>query len=436
MHGTDPHASERPYDGCGKCLLGVRRLSRVKLATSSPERRRGNVLTAAATAGADIIGWADDWEVSGATDPVTRPKLGPWLRDDRGPYDGLVAAAVDRLGRNVVDCLNTGYKMRDEKRMLVTYGHDGAWNLDDPADENCFTMEAWGARMELCAIQRRNRDATVKTRAVGRPKGKPSYGFQYVRKVMGGKTDQVELHPHASEILRNVARRILADPDNVTCGSEAARLNRAGELSPADHLAVLYGKPAGGRPWSPQSLKNIFLSEATLGYLMHRNGPVLGRGRSPRTALRGAVGPGHTRGAQERHPLPKGSLDPPIQPQIPVDHGRLVRESSAACPLARLPACPLARLPACPLVTHGRADTVRIEVRNVARLLEWLHDGGTTLAACTQEQVDAWLTEGPTTRATVRGFLLWTSRRGHSRLLTALVISTYFAARIISKDQR
>ncbi|WP_103502283.1 recombinase family protein [Streptomyces sp. SM14] len=278
MRGTDLNTIERPYDGCGKCLLGVRRLSRVKLATSSPERQRENVLAAAAFVGAHIIGWADDWEVSGATDPVTRPSLGPWLRDERGPYDGLVAAAVDRLGRNVVDCLNTGYKMRDEKKMLVTYGHDGAWNLDDPADENRFTMEAWGAQMELRAIQRRNRDATVKTRAAGRPKGKPSYGFQYVRKVMGGKIDQVELHPHASEVLRNVARRILADPDNVTCSSEAARLNRAGELSPADHLAVLYGKPAGGRPWSPQSLKNILLSEATLGYLMHRNKPVLGRG--------------------------------------------------------------------------------------------------------------------------------------------------------------
>ncbi|WP_204163012.1 recombinase family protein [Streptomyces sp. CS131] len=149
MRGTDLNTIERPYDGCGKCLLGVRRLSRVKLATSSPERQRENVLTAAASVGAHIIGWADDWEVSGATDPVTRPSLGPWLRDERGPYDGLVAAAVDRLGRNVVDCLNTGYKMRDEKKMLVTYGHDGAWNLDDPADENRFTMEAWGAQMEL-----------------------------------------------------------------------------------------------------------------------------------------------------------------------------------------------------------------------------------------------------------------------------------------------
>ncbi|WTD06804.1 recombinase family protein [Streptomyces albidoflavus] len=100
-----------------------------------------------------------------------RPNLGPWLRDERVPYDGLVAAAVDRLGRNVVVCLNTGYKMRDEKKMLVTYGHEGAWDLDDSADENRFTMEAWGAQMELRAIQRRNRDATVRTRAAGRPRG-------------------------------------------------------------------------------------------------------------------------------------------------------------------------------------------------------------------------------------------------------------------------
>ncbi|MFF5718965.1 recombinase family protein [Streptomyces buecherae] len=272
---------EQPYDGCGKCLLGVRRLSRMKLVTTSPERQRADVLAAAASIGGHIIGWADDWEVSGATDPVTRPKLGPWLRDERGPYDGLVAAAVDRLGRNVVDCLNTGYKMRDEGKLLLTHGHDGPWDLNDSVDENRFTMEAWGAQMELRAIQRRNRDATVKTRAAGRPKGKPSYGFQYVRVVMGGKIDHVALHPHASTVIREVARRILADPERVTPSSEAARLNRAGELSPADHLAVMYGKRAGGRPWQPTSLKNILLSEAALGYLMHKQRPVIDQEGNP-----------------------------------------------------------------------------------------------------------------------------------------------------------
>lgn len=281
MSSTEQDAIERPYDGCGKCLLGVRRLSRMNGTTYSPESQRADVLAAAAAVRGHIVGWADDWEVSGATDPITRPKLGPWLRDEMGPYDGLVAAAVDRLGRNVVDCLNTGYKMRDEGKLLVTYGHEGRWDLDDPVDENRFTMEAWGAQMELRAIQRRNRNATVKTRAAGRPKGKPSYGFQFVRVTMGGKIDHVELHPHASEVIKNVARRILADPEHITPSSEAARLNRAGELSPADHLAVMYGKPSQGRPWHPSTVKSILKSEAAIGYLMHKGKPVIGKDGHP-----------------------------------------------------------------------------------------------------------------------------------------------------------
>ncbi|MGW1085985.1 NAD-dependent epimerase/dehydratase family protein [Streptomyces sp. NPDC002596] len=37
-----------------------------------------------------IIGRAEDWEVSGATNPMSHPRLGPWLRDERGPHDGPV----------------------------------------------------------------------------------------------------------------------------------------------------------------------------------------------------------------------------------------------------------------------------------------------------------------------------------------------------------
>ncbi|XDQ30508.1 hypothetical protein AB5J56_39945 [Streptomyces sp. R21] len=40
---------------------------------------------------------------------------------------------------------------------------------------------------------------------------------------------------------------MLADPENVTPSSEAARLNREGELAPEDHLAVMYGRAARGR---------------------------------------------------------------------------------------------------------------------------------------------------------------------------------------------
>lgn len=61
----------------------------MKLATWSPERQsEDDVLTAAGSVGGHIIGCAEDWEVSSATDPMTQPKLGPWLRDGRGLYDG------------------------------------------------------------------------------------------------------------------------------------------------------------------------------------------------------------------------------------------------------------------------------------------------------------------------------------------------------------
>lgn len=64
------------YDGCGRCLIGVRRLSRETDKTSSPEKQGNQILGATGDNGGHIIAWADDWEVSGATDPLTRPGFG------------------------------------------------------------------------------------------------------------------------------------------------------------------------------------------------------------------------------------------------------------------------------------------------------------------------------------------------------------------------
>ena len=86
------------YDGCGRCLVGVRRLSRKTDETSSPERAGKQILGSGATSGGHMIAWADDWEVSGATDPLTRKGFGPWLRGEMGPYDGIAARECDAGG--------------------------------------------------------------------------------------------------------------------------------------------------------------------------------------------------------------------------------------------------------------------------------------------------------------------------------------------------
>ncbi|MBC3841360.1 recombinase family protein [Streptacidiphilus sp. 4-A2] len=154
------------YDGCGMCLVGTRRLSRTTDATSSPERQAIQSIDAVAEAGGHIIAWADDWQVSGATDPLTRKGLGPWLQGIKGPYDGVASASVDRIGRNLRDVLNTQDMLTKQGRMIVTADHQGIWDFNDPNDENEWTIKAWGSRSNSAA----SRSATgMRPQGLGQP---------------------------------------------------------------------------------------------------------------------------------------------------------------------------------------------------------------------------------------------------------------------------
>jgi site-specific DNA recombinase len=280
----DMHTTE--YDGCGRCLVGVRRLSRKTDKTSSPERQGNQILAATGDAEGHIIAWADDWEVSGATDPLTRPGFGPWLRGEMGPYDGVVSASVDRVGRNVRDTLNTQALLTGQDRIVITADHAGVWDFSDPNEENNWIAKAWGSQMELRAIQKRNRDETVRAREHGDPKQRPSYGYMFVRPAPTARIDHVEIDEVAAEVIREVARRILADETGkVTCATEAARLNREGVPAPSDRRAQLYARPMKGHAWTAKTIKHVLTSEAALGYLMHDGRPVTGAdGRPTRIA--------------------------------------------------------------------------------------------------------------------------------------------------------
>lgn len=265
-----------PYCGCGKCLVAVRRLSRKTDATSSPERQGRQIIDIVDQVGGHIIGWADDWEVSGAVNPLERPALGPWLKNEFGPYAGIVGADVSRIGRDVRDVLNTGWMMKDSGRLLVTANH-GVWDLTDSSQENQFIAEAWGSQMELRSIQKRNSDAAKNARTSGRPHGRNSYGYRYVRLVPNGKIDHVEIDPEAAAVIREVAERILDDESGtVTVATESVRLNRSRVLAPKDHRAVMYGREPEGAVWTAKMLRSILCSQAALGYLIHQDKPVLG----------------------------------------------------------------------------------------------------------------------------------------------------------------
>lgn len=271
-----------PYDGCGRCLVGVRRLSRKNEATQSPEKQRDQVLAIVKANDAHVIAWADDWEVSGAMDPLKRPKLGPWLTDKMGPYDGIAGAAVDRIGRNVRDVLNTAYTIHERGQILLTADHVGVWDLDDENQETDLLVKALGAQMEHRATRRRSNDSKNSARSRGRVSAKPSYGYEYFRANPKATVTEIRLRPKPTREIRKVAQRILSDQTGIiTPNFEFKRLNRSGVLSPSDELALIYGREPKGTPWSENSLRRILLSKAALGYLIHDGEPVLDENGRP-----------------------------------------------------------------------------------------------------------------------------------------------------------
>ena len=155
-----------------------------------------------------------------------------------GPYDGIVAPTVDRVGRNVRDTLNTQELLTSQGRVVVTADHAGVWDFSDPNQENEWLAKAWGSQMELRAIQKRNRDETIRARKAGEPKQRPSYGYMYIRLAPTAKVDHVALDPVGAEIIREVARRILADETGkITVGDRSGAPDPGGDS--------VSGRPAG-----------------------------------------------------------------------------------------------------------------------------------------------------------------------------------------------
>jgi hypothetical protein len=66
-------------------------------------------------------------------------------------------------------------------------------------------------------------------------------------------------------------------------------------------------------------------------------------------------------------------------------------------------------------LSYTRMNKIRGETNAAIRLLTWLADRGTSLAACTQYDIDIWTTDGPARRYEARWFLLWAVAHHHAR---------------------
>lgn len=186
-------------------------------------RRSDEVARYADAYGYDLVGIAEDTDVSGSTDPFARPKLGAWLARP-GDFDLILANDLDRVGRNARHLTHLREWCEDTAHKLIILNPHLEW---PPADGDMASPIIWDllgrlAEYELKAITTRNRETRAWLQSHGALAVKAPFGYHAVGE-RASKT--LEIHPVTGPIVREAADRYLAGE---TLAEIAEDFNRRG----------------------------------------------------------------------------------------------------------------------------------------------------------------------------------------------------------------
>jgi DNA invertase Pin-like site-specific DNA recombinase len=251
-------------------LLAVTRLSDLTDETTSPQRQNARIDTYANLHDHEIVGRAEDLDVSGSISPFERPALGPWLaRPDE--WDALIVAKYDRLTRSLLDFLVL-YKW------LAEHGKTLIW-IDPPLDFSTPFGKAMAnvlitfAELELAVISERIRDAWHSLRESGKwPGGTVPFGRIPVRVEPNGW--RLVPDPEYAPIVTEMVGRYLAGH---SFHMLANWLNAEGIPASRDAQRRRKGKPTNDKGWSPTTVKKVLSSPSLIGHVLSGGEPLRDR---------------------------------------------------------------------------------------------------------------------------------------------------------------
>ncbi|MFE1171573.1 recombinase family protein [Streptomyces sp. NPDC058773] len=254
---------------------GLRALVAIRLSvktdeTTSPKRQREAGDAAAERIGAELVGYAEDLDVSASkTTPFERPELGDWLSrpDD---YDVIIWWRLDRAVRSMADMADLArWAKQHGKRLIFAEGPCGAsleLDMTSIMSELIIMLLAFAAQMEAQAIKERVTGANAALRAVGRyAGGLPPYGYKPVPRG-DGEGWTLAPDPDRVEAIETMIRMLL---DGHAPNAIAAHLNDNEIMTPRDWNDARQGRAPKGRKWVGQTVKRALLSPSLLGHQVH-----------------------------------------------------------------------------------------------------------------------------------------------------------------------
>jgi DNA invertase Pin-like site-specific DNA recombinase len=245
-------------------VLGRIRLSRLTDESTSAARQRHIIEQWADTHGHEVIGWAEDLDVSGSVDPFDTPALGAWLTPDKQQdWDLLCAWKLDRLGRDSIR-LNKLFGWAIDNGKTIVSCSEGI-DLSTPVGRLIANVIAFLAEGELEAIRERTKASRKALRQVGRwPGGPIPYGLQAAPLDGGGWT--LVHNPDTLPILHRIVAQIVAGKPAPMVADE---LNAEGVPSPT------------GVKWPAKTIRKITTSKYLLGHTTYEGNTVRDREGKP-----------------------------------------------------------------------------------------------------------------------------------------------------------
>lgn len=228
-------------------LLQAARLSRLGDASTGLDKQDAAGQRYADAFGHEIIGTAADTDVSGNTRPFDRPKLGPWLNDRAmiEQYDGIIAAHLDRLGRNVRHLSELHAWAEANGKVLITVEPNIDWSSD--VGKLLWGIMSWLAEQELKAITRRSVETQKFLKQNGYLVGRPPFGY---RIVPHGDHKTLSPDPDLVPYVRGMVERALRGD---TLSSIVDWLEREGIAT------------TRGGHWIPKTVSQVLRNESLIG---------------------------------------------------------------------------------------------------------------------------------------------------------------------------
>ncbi|MFD4996683.1 recombinase family protein [Streptomyces buecherae] len=237
-----------------------------------------------------IVHTAVDLSIKGDVNMFVRPKLGPWLQDEKlGEWDELWVTNQDRLSRDDIHFMAFVFKILEWGKS-VTVLDDPGFNAKMHTSEGRLTLhaQALGPAKELERIKDRNQRSHDRRRFTNRwPGGIAPFGYRSVSQFVDGKTaTYLEVDPPMAAELHSMRQHIV---NGESFAGLAKSLNDRQVLTARDRARVRKGKPVKARggevgtqeKWSETSVKKLLTDESCLGRKKHKREVVYGMDGEP-----------------------------------------------------------------------------------------------------------------------------------------------------------